>query len=167
MNGIKAKITKAYFLDDGSIVGFDQDPLNSKLKIDLPAVSRSGILRIVASDLSGNLETDKMKGPDYIPPIIHHTNRIKIIGKIQNLEDCEFEITGNVVSTNRTGFEINQENETYVKLFLNDHVRYRINKSGNIERVLGFHLSEDEKYAVVYSPYPDAPVLEIITWMKD
>ena len=167
MHGIRTKITKASFLDDGSIVGFDQDPLNSKLKIDLPAVSRNGTLRIVVLDLSGNLETDQMNSPDYVPPIIHHTNRIKIIGTIQNLENCEFEISGKVVSTNQTGFEVNQENETNVKLSLNDHVRYRINKNGNIERVLGYHLSEDEKYAVVYSPYPETPVLEIITWLKD
>ena len=41
------------------------------------------------------------------------------------------------------------------------------NNNGNIERVLGYHLSEDQKYAVVYSPYPETPVLEIITWLKD
>ena len=54
-----------------------------------------------------------------------------------------------------------------MKLSLYDHVRYWINENGEIERVMGYNLSEDEKYAVVYSPYPDAPVLEIITWLKD
>jgi alpha-L-fucosidase len=167
VKGIKTGITKAYFLDDGSAVEFNRDPANSKIEIALPAVPRNGNLRVIALELSGDLETDPPNGPDFIPPVIHHTNRIKIIGNIRNLENCEFEITGKVVSSNQTGFEVNQEKETSVKLSLNDHVRYRINKSGKIERVLGFQLSENEKYAIVYSPYPDAPVLEIITWLKD
>ena len=54
-----------------------------------------------------------------------------------------------------------------MRLSLNDHVRYRINKNGDIRRVLGFDLDEDKRYAVIYSPYPDDPVLEIITLLEN
>ncbi|MEN8230983.1 MAG: alpha-L-fucosidase, partial [Bacteroidota bacterium] len=144
INGIKTRITKAYFLDDGGTVGFDQDVANSKININLPADSRNGKLRIIALDLSGNLDTDPVNGPDYVPPRIHHLNRIKIVGTIKTHENCEFEFVGKIVSTNDTGFEIDQEEEKTVKLSLNDYVRYRINEKGIIRRVSGFDLIDGE-----------------------
>jgi alpha-L-fucosidase len=165
MKGIKSEITKAYFLDDGSVVRFDHDPTSSLVNIGLPAVTQIGKVRIVVLELSDNLETDPLNGPEYVPPRIHHVNRTKIVGRIKNTENCEFEIAGKVVTTNKDGIEISHHEEITVKLSLNDHVRYRINEKGIIRSVLGYDLIDGEEYAVVYSPYPDKPVLEIITYL--
>jgi alpha-L-fucosidase len=166
VDGIESRITKAYFLDNEEIIGFNQDWVSNKLKISLPTINRDKKIRIIVLEHREDLVTDPAKGPDYTPPQIKHLNPVKIVGTIRNLENCEFEIKGSIVITNTIGIEIDQENKMTVKLSLNDHVRYRVNKNGDIRRVLGFDLYEDEKYAVVYSPYPSAPVLEIITLLE-
>ena len=166
VDGIDSRIAKAYFLDNGEILEFNQNGVSNKLKISLPVVSKDKRLRIIALELEGDLVTDPVKGPDYIPPRIYHLNFKKIVGTIKKLDNCEFEIQGNLVAV-KDGIDIYQENETTVKLSLNDHVRYMVNKNGEIIRTLGFDLYEDEKYAVVYSPNPDEPILEIITLLED
>jgi len=149
VEGIDSRIAKAYFLDNGEILEFSQDGVSNNLKISLPVVSRDKRLRIIALELEGDLITDPAKGPDFIPPTIHHLKFKKIVGTIKKLGNCEFQMQGNV------------------KFSLNDHVRYRINKSGEIRRVSGFDLYEDKRYEVVYSPYPDEPVVEIITLLEN
>ena len=80
------------------------------------------------------------------------------MGTIKPLGPCEFEITG---------IEVKKTNETTLKLSLNDHVRYRINNGKEIRRAPGFDFHEGKRYAVIYSPYPDEPVLEIITLLEN
>ena len=63
-------------------------------------------------------------------------------------------------------FEFLEEKLTTQKLSLNDHVRCRINQNGDIRQVQGFELSTSKKYAVVYSPFKEAPELEIITEIR-
>lgn len=165
-NGIESRITKTYFLDNSEILEFTQDIVSKKLKISLPTVSLDKKIRIIVLELAGDLKTDPIKGPDYVPPLIRNLNFVNIIGTIKKLENCEFEITGRVETTNTTGNLIPKEKDSTIKLSLNDHVRYRINRNGDIRRVLGFDLVEDKKYSVIYSPYPSAPVLETIELLE-
>ena len=158
VEGIDSRVAKAYFLDNGEILEFSQDAVNNNLEITLPVLSRDKRLRIVALELESDLKTDPANGPDYIPPTIRHLRYKKIVGTIRNLGNCEFEIKG---------IEAKKKIETTVKLSLNDHVRYRINENGEIRRVMGFDLSEDKRYAVIYCPYPDGPVLEIISLLEN
>jgi alpha-L-fucosidase len=148
VEGIDSRVAKAYFLDNGEILEFSRSGTNNNLKISLPVLYRDKRLRIVTLEFEGDLITDPTNGPDFVPPIIHQSKFRKIVGTVKNL--------GNY------GFQMED-----LKFSLNDHVKYRINNNGDIRKVSGYDLSEDKKYEVVYSPYPDEPVLEIITLIEN
>jgi len=149
VEGIDSKVAKAYFLDNGDALEFSRNGGSNDLNISLPVLSKEKSLRIIALELEGDLKTDPANGPDFIPPTIRHLKFRKIEGTIKNLGPCEFQIDGKMTFS------------------LNDQVRYRINSSGDIRKVLGFDLDEEKTYEVVYSPYPDEPVLEIITLLEN
>ena len=92
VQGIDSRIAKAYFLDNGEILEFRQDEISNNVEVSLPVHSRDKGLRIVALELEGDLICDPANGPDFIPPRIHQIRFKKIVGRIRNVGNYEFEI---------------------------------------------------------------------------
>ena len=78
-------------------------------------------------------------------------------------DDAEKKSKGNRIRRSDVGYEIYDEQEETMEFTLNDHVRFRTNKKGDIRTVQGFELEEGQKYEVVYSPYEEGSEVEIIT----
>ncbi|ALJ04463.1 hypothetical protein APS56_04605 [Pseudalgibacter alginicilyticus] len=147
VNGIISKVKKAYLLHNNQPIEFKQNLTDKKISLDISTITNSHATNIIALDLEGELKVDINEGPTWIPEPIKHLTRKEIVGIATNVSNFGFTIS-------------NKEDEIIFKL--NENIEYRIVKNKEILSVQGFHVSNGEKYRVVYTPF-DTPVIEIIS----
>ena len=131
----------------------------------LPEINNSEMLRIIKLEVDGK-EFNTLKGPNFEAPKIEHLTHRKITGTINRINGVDFSITGKHVISSKTGFEIYDEQEETIQFSLNDQVRFRVNKNGDIRDVQSINFEEGLAYHIVYSPYNDKPAVEIITELQ-
>jgi alpha-L-fucosidase len=166
VKGLKSEVLNAHFLDNGqnvqTIVDFD----NALITVILPNYNEYDKTRIVRLTLKEDIKFEKNLGPDYSGKQIHHVTHQRIYGKITEIKGINFTIQGRRFVSGQNDYEIVEEKVTTKTLSLIDFVRFRINQKGDIKLVQGYELEKEKEYAVVYSPYEDGPVLEIITEIR-
>ncbi|MDO6802009.1 alpha-L-fucosidase [Wenyingzhuangia sp. 1_MG-2023] len=150
INGLKTKINKAYVLGANTAVIFTQDTDKATIAATIPNEAYKQTIPVIVLELNGELEVDLEKGPTWVPPSIHHTNRKAT--------------TGVLLESDGVNFVLNNDKKQQ-SFRLNEEVQYRINNHGNIQLVPGFNLTKNSKYKVV-STTGNASVVEIITLMK-
>ncbi len=165
VNGLLSQVRSASFLDTGDTLTFAQDENTPVLIMKLPEIKKAKGLRIIRLEVDGK-EFDTARGPDFVAPKIEHVTHRKITGTITKINGVDFSITGKRVISSKTGFEVYDENVENIQFTLNDHVRFRINKNGDIRAVQSLNLKEGSEYHIVYSPYKDKPELEIVTELE-
>lgn len=165
VNGLKSQVKKAILLDTGERLSVNQDNNSIGLIVELPEKNDAKILRIVKLETEGK-EFIIEKGPDFEAPKDQHVTHKKITGTITRGDGVNFSISGKHVISSKTGFEIYDDQEETIQFTLNDHVRLRLNKNGNISAVQNINLLEGSKYHVVYSPYQDGWEVEIVTKLE-
>lgn len=164
--GLISDVTSASFLDTGEELEFTQNKQNPVLSVHLPESNDSENLRIVKLQAAGK-NFDLKKGPNYLPPKIEHVTHQKITGTITEIDGINFSISGKHVRSSPSGYEIYSDEVEEKQFTLNDHVRFRVNNSGDIREVQNLILEEGSKYHVVYSPYKKNPEVEIITRLEE
>jgi alpha-L-fucosidase len=166
LTGLATRVRRAAFLDTGEAIDFEQERGDGALHLPLPAFHDGKTLRIVKLHLEEAPAFDPNHGPDFLPPPVQHVTHANIEGRITREAGLEFRVTGKHIRGSRQGAQFTDDRVSTVTLSLNDHVRYRINAGGDIRAVQGFELEEGATYRVVYSPFKDQPVTEIITRME-
>ena len=165
VNGLLSQVKNASFLDTGEELSFMQDNNTSELIMKLPEINTAEKLRMIKLEVDGK-EFNTSKGPDFEAPKIEHVTHRKITGIINNINGVDFSITGKHVISSKTGFEIYDEQEETIQFTLNDHVRFRVNKNGDILDVQSINFKEGLDYHIVYSPFKDKPEVEIVTELQ-
>jgi alpha-L-fucosidase len=165
VNGLLSQVKNAFFLDTGEKLSFIQDKNTPELIIKLPEINNSKMLRIIKLEVDGK-EFNTSKGPNFEAQKIEHLTHRKIKGTINSINGVDFSITGKHVISSKTGFEIYDEQEETIQFTLNDHVRFRVNKNGDIRDVQNINVKEGLEYHIVYSPYKDKPEVEIVTELQ-
>jgi len=163
LKGLTSKITKAGFLDSEQSVVFE--PVSkTKTKIILPEINQSSTARIVKLELESSPEFDLSAGPDFEGQKVHYVTTRLIKGKITAVDGTNFTLKGrHVVGSD---YEFYEETEKSLSFTLNDNVKFRINESGDIRLVNGYTLEKGKICKIVYSPYKEGAVVEIITEMR-
>ena len=164
--GLKSEVLEASFLENGEKVKTSSEKSGSNLTLHLPDHNHSDQVRIVRLVLRDGIVFNMNEGPDYSGKRVHHVTRARIVGKVTDKDGVRFTVQGKRVVSGEKDFWILEEKETTKQFTLNDHVRYRINTNGDIRQVQGYELSRESEYSVVYSPYEEGPVLEIITEIR-
>jgi alpha-L-fucosidase len=162
VNGLLSQVKNASFLDTGEALSFMQDNNTSELIMKLPEINTAEKLRMIKLEVDGK-EFNTSKGPDFEALKIEHVTHRKITGIINSINGVDFSITGKHVISSKTGFEIYDEQEETIQFTLNDHVRFRVNKKGDILDVQSINFKEGLDYQIVYSPFKDKPEVEIVT----
>ena len=165
VNGLVSNVLNASFLDSGEKLFFFQDDDKAQKSIKLPEFNTAERVRIIKLEVDGK-EFDLTKGPDFFPPKIEHVTAKKIVGTIIEIDGIDFTFIGKHQIMSSYGFEVFEKSETNLEFTLNDHVRFRINKKGDIRNVQGFELEAGNKYEVIYRPYNEENELEMITKVK-
>jgi len=165
VKGLKSQVKNAIFLDTGEKLSFIQDKTVPELIIKLPEINNAKNLRIVKLEVDGK-EFNISKGPNFDAPKIKHVTHRKITGRIISINGVDFSITGKHVISSKLGFEIYDEQEETIQFTLNDHVRFRVNKNGEIRDVQSINFKEGLEYHIVYSPYKDKREVEIVTELQ-
>ena len=163
--GLQSGVKNASFLDTGEKLAFEQNNNLAELIVKAPNINDANTLRIIKLEMEGK-KFDISKGPDFVAPAIAHVTHRKITGSITKINGVDFTITGKHVISSQTGYEIYDDKEETVQLTLNDHVRFRTNLNGDIRSVQNMELIEGSIYHVVYSPFKNAPEVEIITKLE-
>jgi len=157
VKGLKSRVEEASFLDTGEKLTFKQDKKKPVFTIDLPEINSAKRLRIVKLKVDGKI-FDTTKGPNFEAPKTHHLNHKSITGTITEINGVDFTISDDKLSLKK-GNEINQ-----TKSFtLNEKVRFRTNKNGDIRAVQSPEFNEGQKYRVVYIPYKEGDEVVIVT----
>lgn len=165
LKGLKSHVKNAIFLDTGEHLSIVQGKNSPELTVGLPENNNAKELRIVKL-LTDGKEFDIAKGPDFEAPKVQHVSHKKITGTITRINGVNFSISGKQVISSKAGFELYDNQEETIQFTLNDHVRFRLNKDGDIRSVQNINLLEGAKYHVVYSPYKDGPEVEIVTKLE-
>jgi len=163
--GLQSQVKSASFLDTGDKLTFMRDTNSSGLLMKLPEINTSKRLRIIKLKVIGK-EIDSSRGPDFVPPSVKHEQHKKITGTITKMNGIDFTISGKQVIVTKIGFEVYDENVSTTQFTLNDHVRFRINKNGDIRAVQKLNLKEGSEYHIVYTPGKDKPEVKIVTELE-
>jgi hypothetical protein len=131
----------------------------------LPELNQAERLRIIKLKVDGK-EFDKTKGPDFVAAKVEHVQFKKITGKITKINGVDFAVSGKCVIRSETGFELYEEQLDTLQFVLNDHVRFRINRNGDIRAVQNLDLKEGSVYHIVYKPNKDKREVEIVTKLE-
>ncbi|QGY42535.1 hypothetical protein GM418_02355 [Maribellus comscasis] len=165
VNGLKSPVKNAIFLDTGEKLSVVQEKNSTSLMVELPEKNNANMLRIIKLETEGK-GFDLTKGPDFEGPKIKHVTSRKITGTITSINGVDFSILGKHVISSKTGCEIYDDQDETIQFTLNDHVRFRLNKNGDIRTVQNINLLEGSKYHVVYSPYQNGWEVEIVTKLE-
>lgn len=163
LRGLSSKIVKVGFLDSEQPLLFE--PVSkTETKIILPETNQINSTRIVKLELESKPEFDLNAGPDFEGQKVHYVTTRLIKGKITAVDGINFTVKGrHVVGSD---YEFYEETEKSLSFSLNDNVKFRINDGGDIRLVNGYALEKGKVCKVVYSPYKEGAVVEIITEMR-
>jgi len=166
-NGLKSGIAKAELLGSDMPVIFEQDAESATVLIKLPTVNMLGPVPVIRLSLRNKPMFDMEKGPDYEPDKVHHVNAAMMRGTISKVDGINLTIKGFANVGHKIGYEMFSDDETTLKIALNDHVRFRISDRGDIRSVQGYPLVAGQNVDVVYTPNKESgPVLEVLTLVK-
>ncbi|MEO9475693.1 MAG: alpha-L-fucosidase [Cyclobacteriaceae bacterium] len=164
VNGLMSKVESASFLDTNDNLTFTENEKSSELIVELPEINTSQDLRIVKL-IVDKKTFDITKGPDFVAPRVKHKEHLKLTGTIDKIDGINFTITGRPVVRDKRGKEIYKD-EITTRFSLNDQVRFRVNKDGDIREVQSLYLKEDSKYHIVYGSDKNIPKVKIVTHLK-
>ncbi|MDB4584104.1 alpha-L-fucosidase [Draconibacterium sp.] len=165
LHGLLSDISKAAFLDSGEKVHVEKLS-KGKTKIFLPEKNIGEATRIVKLEIAGPVKFDLSAGPDFEGEKVEYVTTRLIKGKVTELDGTSFTIMGKRSDSTKEGYEVYSDVEKTFSFSLNDHVRFRTNDNGDIRSVQSLEIQKGKTYRVVYSPYEEGWVVEIITEMR-
>jgi hypothetical protein len=164
LNGLKSRIVDVGILGSDARVALNQDIMEAQVTIELPEENKIGPVPVIKLILNNKPQFDLSRGPDYEPEKVEHVTAAMLRGTITAVDGIRLTVSGKRNVSSKTGYEEFDDKETTIKLSLNDHVRFRTSREGDIRSVQGFYLVPGQDVDIVYTPHKGAePELEIIT----
>ena len=166
-HGLKSPIAGIQLLGSDLPVEYGQDTKDAIVRIKLPAVNSIGAVPVIKLDLKTQPHFDLDKGPDYEPDKVQHVSAAMMRGTITEVNGIHLTIKGFRNTGHKIGYELFSDEETTMKIKLNDHVRFRVSNKGDIRSVQGYPMVAGQNVDIVYTPHRGSePELEILTLLK-
>lgn len=168
LNGLVSKVVKAEMLGPPGSLQVEQSRKDAVVRVSLPAGNPYGPVPVVKLTLDGDPQFNLDMGPSYVARKVDHQTAAMLRGTITNVDGIRFSIKGVHNTGHKLGYELFGDEETSMELSLNDHVRFRTSRDGDIRSVQGYPIVPGQVYDVVYTPHKNAePELEILTLYPD
>ena len=165
LNGLLSTVKSAELLGASLRLQVKQDKGQAIVHISLPADNQLGPVPVVKLSLDAAPQFDIERGPGYVAKKVDHQTAAMLRGTITSVDGIHFTVKGVSNAMHKLGYELFSDQEVLMKFSLNDHVRFRISRDGDIRSVQGYPIAPGQAYDVVYTPHKDAePELEILTF---